>query len=332
MGALGVRLASLAAIVGLALAALFGLAAPAPGSTTADAELLGVPGLDSVTYGHTAAFTARITNTGSVTLKNVTFHNPIPTTEVDGQPQEAIFQSSSCDGTLSATEFSCFLTDRLRSGESLTLTIAWKTPVTGSSSDCPAEGPACMTNTAYWESGPGGPLTFAMGPVATTLLSGNDDSKAGTYALAPCTDPSSPTLATSQDVGPDNPLATSVCAPTLPVNDPLHPGLVTAIEELDHTPSDPGITQVSEICMPQPGTGCDDGNPFVFSPPARFTFVIDNGSLPEGERINKVFHDGVLVSKSKRADPRVVSIKNQKFKGITTVVVQSSTNGSWDFA
>lgn len=329
MGALGIRLAGVAAVVGLATVALFGFAAPAPASTSAEAEMLGVRGLDSVTYGQTVAYTARITNTGNVTLKEVTFRNPIPETIADGEPQQAVFQHASCEGALTETEFSCLVIDKLPAGESLAVTIAWKTPTTGTSSDCPEEGPACMTNSAFWETGPFGPHIFGMGPVVTTFLASNDEASAATYALAACTDPSTPTLATDQAVGPGNPLATSICAPSLPVNNPLNPGLVTSIEELAKSPSDPGTApEASDICIPAPGFDCDQ-TPFVFSPLATFTFVLDNASVTG--RITKVFHNGVLIPKSKRADPRVASIKIQKFKGITTIVVLSSTNGRWTF-
>ena len=82
--------------------------------------------------------------------------------------------------------------------------------------------------------------------------------------------------------------------------------------------------------MPAPTFTCAPGyKPFKFSSLATFTFVLHNDSLDEA--ITKVYHDGVLVSKSNKADPRVVSIKIQPFKGITTVVTQSSTNGQWRF-
>jgi hypothetical protein len=162
----------------------------------------------------------------------------------------------------------------------------------------------------------------------TGLLAQGDASSASTYALAVCTSPSSPTLQTNPALGPGNPLSTSICAPSLPAS---QLGLVTAIDEIPSVPSSPGVTpEVSEICIPAPGFPCDE-TPFVFSPKATFTFVILNSSLPEGEVIDKVFHNGVLVSTNKSHDPYVQSIKVQPFKGITTVVVRSSTNGSWDF-
>lgn len=325
MGGLGVRFAVVAAAAGIAALAMFGLASPAPGATSAEGELRALPGLGAVTYGQLAAFSASVENTGNVTLKNVTLHQPIPTTEVDGEPQEAVFQTAGCAGSVSASEFSCVVTDRLRPGESLAVTIVWKTPSAGSSPDCLSDRP-CLEANGFWESGPGS-STFEMDPAAVELLDGDDPSQAATYALAACTNPSNPTLATDPDVDADNPLATSVCASSLPTS---APGLVTSIEEKEGEESDPGITQVSEICLPSPGTECD-ASPFVFSPLATFTFVVANASLPAGEKIETVYHDGAVVSKSRRADPRVVSIKNEKFKGITTIVVLSSTNGSWRF-
>ena len=325
MRGVGRRLTAVAVVAVLGTVVWLGVAGPAPGSTRAETSLAVVPGLEEVTYGQTAAYVATILNTGGTTLKNVTFNNPIPTTLVDGEPQAALFQSSSCAGSLAATKFTCLAAATLRPGESATVTIAWKTPAAGSSPDCPG-GEPCMKSSGSWTAGW---KTFPMGPVATGLLSGTDESKAATYALSACTDPSNPTLVTNQALSADNPLATSICAPNLPV-DPAHPGLVTAIEERDHAPSDPGVTQVSEICIPAPSFACDE-TPFVFSSLATFTFQILNSSLPQGEVIDKVFHDGVLVSTRPRDDPHVVNIKNQKYKGFTTVIVQSSTNGIWDF-
>jgi uncharacterized repeat protein (TIGR01451 family) len=308
----------------LAIAAWLGTAGPAPGSTRAEATLSVVPGLEAVNYGQTAAYVTTIVNTGGTTLKNVSFHMPIPKTLDDGQPQPATFQSASCTGTVSATEFACTVATAIPPGQSAAVTVAWKTPGAGSSTDCPSSEP-CMTASGVWRMSQ--PRTFPVGPVGTELLSQTDDSKAATYATSACANPSAPTLQTNQALAADNPLATSVCAPNLPAD---RPGLVTNIAERDHLPSDPGITQVSDICIPAPSTPCG-GTPFVFSTPATFTFQILNASLPPGEKIDKVFHNGVLVSTRPRDDPHVEIIKIQAYKGITTVVVKSSTNGSWDF-
>lgn len=290
MGGVGVRYAVVAAAAGIAAIAAFGLAAPAPGATGADASLSPLPGLDAVTYGRVAAYSARIENTGNVTLKNVTLHNPTPSTVVGGQPQPATFESASCAGTATAAEFSCVAAARLGPGESVAVTVAWTTPAGGSSTGCATT--PCLVNSAFWRSGT---RTLTMDPAETELLSSDDPSRAATYTSEVCTDPSSPTVATDPDVSVSNPLATSVCAPSLPA-----------------------------------GTACD-ASPFVFSPLATFTFVVANASLPAGETIDTVYHDGVPVSTARNADPRVVRIKNEKFKGITTIVVLSSTNGRWTF-
>lgn len=326
MRGVGKRLTAVAVIAVVGTIAWLGTAGPAPGTTRAEATLAVLPGLEAVTYGQTAAYRSTIVNTGLTTLKNVSFRMSIPKTLVDGSPQPAAFQSASCTGTVSATEFACTVSSAVPPGQSAAVTIAWRTPGAGSSADCPVDEP-CLTASGIWLMSQ--PRTFPVGPVGTELLSGSDENKAATYALTTCTDPSNPTLATNPALSADNPLATSVCIPSLPT-DPLQKGVVTSIEERDRTPSDPGVTQVSDICIPAPTFACDQA-PFVFSSFGTFTFQILNSSLPEGTAITKVFHDGALVSTRPRDDPHVVIIKNQKFKGITTVIVQSTRNGSWGF-
>ena len=313
-----VRLAVVIVIGSAVATALFGVAADAPASgTPPTVEMRVVTGLDEVTYGRNAAYDATIVNSGSSTLKNVRFVNPVPTTEADGETLAAIFQDSSCSGVSTTVEFSCGVADRLRRGESRTVRIVWKTPGAGASSDCPSEPSVCMTNSAFFQVGS---KEFPMGPVATGLLAADDPNKVAGYPLAACTDPSSPTVFTFPMIGPGNPLTTSVCA-AIPEE-----GLPVTVEETPREPGDPGIApETSEICMP---AGCG-GSPFVFSSLATFTFVLDNKSF-SGE-IKKVFHDGALVSTRPRDDPHVVRIKRENFKGITTVVVESSTNGQWNF-
>ena len=106
---------------------------------------------------------------------------------------------------------------------------------------------------------------------------------------------------------------------------------MTSIDELPSSVSDPGVApEASEICIPAPLADCDLA-PFSFSPKATFTFLILNSSLPPGEVVDQVFHNGVLVSTSSSADPYVKNIKVDRAKGITKVVVKSSENGRWNF-
>jgi hypothetical protein len=329
------------ALVAAAGAALVGIGvgqAPA-GNRDAVVQLVGVPGPDHVTYGESVASAASILNPGTSTYTHVTFHNPIPTTIVDGAPVQATFKEASCQGVLTATEFVCDEVAQVMPGQTATVTVVWQTPSAGSSANCPASTPTCMTNSAYWtikegEGNPGsaGPDTFFMGPVVTALLVPGASS-AGAYALSACSDPGTPTLETDPDLGPGNPLSTAVCASSLPVGDPFNPGLAVSIDERNHTPSDPGVTQVSEICIPAPGAACSDPGyaPWVFSPFATFSFEIDNRSLPKGYKITKVFHDGVPVPFDPSADPHVVSITVDHKNKITNAVVEGSTNGHWTF-
>jgi hypothetical protein len=276
-------------------------------------------GLESATYGRNAAFVARITNDNPKALRGVVVSTPIPATSGGA----AAFVAATCAGTLSATDYTCAI-DRVRAGETLAFTFVWQVPGSGSSSDCPGADP-CMTSSATFTVDAVG---YPAGPAATSLLSSSSDSSAGTYATSTCTSPSSPTLATNPALGPGNPLSTSICAPSLPAG---VPGLVTSIDEVPKLPSDPGVSpETSVICIPSPLADCDV-TPFVFSPKATFTFVLLNSSLPPGEVIDEVYHDGVLVTTDRNADRYVASIKVQRRKGITTVVVKSSTNGEWRF-
>ncbi len=234
----------------------------------------------------------------------------------------ATLLSATCTGTLSASELVCNPIDRVKGGESASITTVWKVPSSGSSAGCPTADPCLATSGAFQV----GAASYPAGPASTALLAQGDASSAATYAMTACTASSGPTLQTNLILGPGNPLSTSICAPTLPAN---APGLVTAIDEVPSGP--PGnAPEASEICIPAPTTPCNAA-PFVFSPKATFTFVLLNSSLPAGEVIDKVYHDDVLLTTDRSADRYVVSIKVQPFKGITTVVVKSSTNGSWKF-
>lgn len=318
------RIAAVVAVGSVVAVALFGAAAPAPaGNRGPLSELAVVAGLDEVTAGQGVALIAKLVNRQKSTFTDVRFSAPIPagsTLTTTDCPQFELLPAEN------PSEFLCHWGHQLRAGDTAKVVYVVETP---------ADGGSTFTGSGAWlikEGGQqsGAPDTFPTNDVVVPLIAANNPSKAGAYVTTSCTDPSSPTLATSQALGPDNPLSTSVCAPNLPV---ATLGLPTSILERDALPSDPGVTQVSEVCMPAPTFGCDPGyTPFVFSSVATFTFVIRNASLPAGETIDKVFHDGVLVSKNSRADPRVVSIKVQPFKGITTVVTQSSTNGSWTFS
>jgi hypothetical protein len=305
------------AIVGvIAALALFGLASPAPANNRQPISTLAlVSGLSDVTAGQPVALSATLENRQNSTFTDVRYEAAIP--------EGTSFLSTDCpDFQATATQFVCNWGHQLRA--KATAKIVYVLTTSG--------GAGSFTTSGAWiikegSADSGAPDTFPTNALAVSILSQDDPNKAGSYATTACASTETPTVQTFQTLSADNPLSTSVCAPNLPQN---VLGLPASVNERDGVPSEPGISQVSEVCMPAPTFSCAPGyKPFKFSSLATFTFVLRNDSL-DGT-ISKVYHDNVLVPKSNKADPRVVSIKVQPFKGITTVVTQSSTNGSWRF-
>jgi hypothetical protein len=325
-------MATIAAVVAVSAVGLLVIAvgtAPA-GNRDPVPTLIGFPGPGEVTYGQNVAYTATLPNEQSSSFTHVQFHNPIPATT--GGP--AILKYASCPGQLTATEFVC---DEISVGAGTTakVTIVWETPPSGSSSNCPSL-PVCMTNSTFWtikegtgKPGSSGPDTFQSPLVETGLLVVPDFVEAGGYALNACTNPATQkSLETNAAVGPTNKLATKVCASTVP--DELHdPGVAIEIDEAIG-PFNKGVTESSSICIPAPGKSCGTTSflPWIFTPPATFTFTIDNTTLPSGEKIDQVFHDGVLDAN----DPDFTCAISVVNKTKTTIVTcQSADNGWWDF-
>lgn len=323
--------------------ALAVVAADAPANNrNPSAVLTGLPGPTAVTYGKNIAYTATLENTGKSMFTKVRFFNPIPTATLNGTTYPATFKYASCPGTLTATAFVCDEIPQLGSKQTARVTIVWGTPTAeGSSSTGCALSAACLTNRVVWtikegtgNPGSAGPDTFESNTVETRLLVVPDDRQAGGYPLSACTDPASQTtLQTNPSVSTSNPIATRVCAPKMPANDVFNPGLVVVIEEGPKLPGEPGVTDVSEICIPQAGLTCPSSTPFPFdaAKPATFTFTIANSSLPKGVKITKVYDDGAPVSTNKAVFPHVESIKIDNKTKTTIVVVKALENGRWGF-
>jgi hypothetical protein len=305
------------AIVGVVAAlALFGLASPAPANNRDPISSLAlVSGLTDVTAGQPVALSATLENRQSSTFTDVRYEAPIPA--------GTTFQSTDCPAfQATATQFVCHWGHQLRA--KATAKIVYVLTTSGDAGSFTTAGAWIIKEGA---ANSGAPDTFPTNALAVSILSQDNPNKAGAYATTACANTATPTVQTFQTLSADNPLSTSVCAPNLPQNTL---GLPASVNERDGLPAEPGISQVSEVCMPAPTFSCAPGyTPFKFSSLATFTFVLRNDSL-DGT-ISKVYHDNVLVPKSNKADPRVVSIKVQPFKGITTVVTQSSSNGQWRF-
>ena len=310
------RLVAVGIVAVVAAIALFGLAAPAPANNRQPISLLAlVAGLSDITAGQPVALSATLENRQSSTFTDVRYEAPIPA--------GTTFQSSDCpDPEVTATQFACNWGHQLRA--KATAKVVYVLTTTGGASSFTTAG-AWIIKEGSADSG--APDTFPTNDLPVSVVAQDNPNKAGAYATTACANTATPTVQTFQDLSSDNPLSTSVCAPNLPQN---VLGLPASVNEREGLASEPGKSQVSEVCMPAPTFSCAPGyTPFKFSTLATFTFVVRNDSV-DGT-ISKAYHDGVLVPKSNKADPRVVSIKVQPFKGITTIVTQSSTNGSWRF-
>ncbi len=334
MKARRVRFVSGLALVGsIAAVAVAIVATTAPaGNRDPVSTLLVSPGPAQVTSGQNVALTASLFNNQKSTFTDVRFRLLIPA--------GAEFKMTDCPQyqlVENPAEFICFWGAQLRAGATATVLVVLQTPSTGTS--MPVSGTWAIKEGSQTKGG--GPDTFPTNSVAVSLIAANDAGRAGGFATTACTNTATPTLATNPVLGPGNPLATSVCAPNLPTVP--FPGIVAAIAESNRTATDPGVTQVSDICLPAPGFGCG-ATPFIFSPLATFTFRIDNTALPpvctgdddddddcKLRKITQVFDGLDLVSSSPTADPRVVSITFDSQTMITTVVVEASTNGKWTF-
>ena len=313
----------------------FAVASAPAGNRDPLSTLEASPGPAEVTLGQNVAVTATLVNRQSSTFTDVRFRLPLPA-------GVTVTNTTCTDSQVLAGEFSCKWGHQLRAGATATVVLVLRTPTTGSS----------LNLSGTWsikEGSQGGNDTFETNPAPVGLITASNAQKAGGFSTTACTTPSgTPTIATNQAVGANNPLTTSVCAPNLPIV-PVT-GIAASLNERNKQSGEAGVTQISDICLPAPGAACG-GAPFHFSTPATFTFKINNASFVLScsnsvgfmsaagsqygggctKKITKVFHDDVLVSSSSTADPRVVSITLSSDKKVSTVVVASSENGRWGF-
>ena len=356
--------ASLLALLVLVALGLFALAGTAGSAKNPNALSVGVVDLapSEVTYGQNIAMRLTVTNVGANPWNKVVVLDPSPTTTVpDGDDPDSLpdtlrstLKKLVCPGTTtnvagSTDDVSCDL-GTLEPDGVRTLILVWQTPAAGTAAACPAGVTACIKNvvtvkgnegSAGPDAGPSQHVDTFTAEVVTTLLDtpGADKRRAGTYALDPCTTPATPTLSTNANVGTDNPLATSVCAPSV-LDLPDDPGLQAYVAELDA----PGQDQVSHICLPAAGFSCfDEAGDFVpagyaplqFADFATFTFTFTTKSYKGTlEVLYDRDEDGdfeLVSSFDPTADPHLVSVTEDKIAKTTTVVVQSKQNGGWDF-
>jgi hypothetical protein len=336
------------ALLAVSVASVLAVAAgTAPaGNRDPVSALAATPGPAQVTYGQGVALTATLENSQKSTFTDVRFLLPLPS--------GTSLRSSTCASqTVSGGQLTCYWGHQLRARKTATVVVVLGTP---------ASGPSPLNLTGKWTikeglQDAGAPDTFPTNSVAVSLLSASDPNMAGGFTSTSCVGSSgAPTIATPVVTplgGPGGPLSTAVCAqnlPTAPVT-----GIAASIVERAGTTGEPGVSQVSDICLPAPGASCA-GTPFSFSPRATFTFVVDNVSLPKVcvsgatyhggggttcslRLVTKVFHTteaGVWQQVPKCSggtppDPCYTSIAFNSWKKVTTITVTASENGQWRF-
>jgi hypothetical protein len=343
-------MASLAAVVALGAVGLFLLAvgtAPA-GNRTPTVTFDDFPGPDEVTFGKNVAYTTSLQNTESSNYTHVFFRMPAPTTKVSGATLFAQLVYASCEPTRTSFPtfgagdiYECPEIASIPAGSApVRVTLVWRTPTVDTSSlSCsnPAVTDCVLTATGAWaikENQPGSNDTF---PVPTdepaeltTLLLQPDEKKSGGYALntvsaANC-NTTTANLVTNLSVGATNKIATAVCASTKPTGDALNPGLVIEIDE-GVAPYGGGFTDMSSICIPDPGLTCpvSIANTWDFTTPATHIFKIPEVDFPKGEKLDTAYHNGVLYT-----DYPCTFVRDNKTK-IWTVTCPTDENGDWRF-
>jgi hypothetical protein len=342
MRARGKAFTSIVAVLTVSAVAVLALAvgsAPA-GNRNPDIVFDDFPGPDEVTFGQNVAYTASLENTGGSMFTHVVFRMNKPSTKVNGQTLYAELLYASCEPNgppfagLTATGYQCPEIAQVPSGSDPVVNrLVWRTPSTSASGlSCanPVVTDCVLTATGAWaikENQPGSNDTF---PVAesTDLLLQPNPTKSGGYALttvAPgACSTASANLVTNLAVDASNKIATAVCASTKPVGDTLNPGLVIEIDE-GVTPYGAGFTEMSSICIPNPGLSCpvSDDDTWTFSPAATHIFKVPEIGFPKGEKLDLAFHNG-------QPHAGCSFVKENKTK-IWTVTCPAAKNGDWRF-
>ncbi len=351
------------AIVGAAAIVSVGGAGNRDAVVTFDA----VPGPAKVTSGQALSYTSTFKYAGRNTATHLEFHMTVPTVTIDSTTSPATLVAASCSATIKNGELVCGF-DQVKGGsQPVQATVVWQSPQIESSCE------ACLTTTGFWrikerdnddnghrrdddkghgqddenDTFPAGGIT-----VTATLLADDDPNKAGSFETGACADPlGEGSLSTDPNVDAANPVSTTFCLPTFATS-PTALGVAATIDEGPAVSGDPGHPALgrSVVCIAGLGQACGaEGSytPFDFGTvnPVRFVFRISAAALAKGDKITKVFHNGVALPKcpSTNANGCVVSITPPTTKssyskhggppptnkGIWTIVATAPTNGSW---
>ena len=364
--------AGLAGLMLVTLFGVAAATAPA-GNRSPVPGLVEFPGPEEVSFGENVAYTASLLNNQSSNFSHVQYRHKVPTTG-PGATATLIYASCDPNRTSWVPDADGFYTcpeiSQVPAGTTAKVVLVFRTPGTsdgvGDNVTCSTATKNCLlTSNGYWlikegtgKPGSSGPDTFPPldGPpltVTTDLLGAAPDlTKARGFILDECTTGTSLETSVSVPVGPNNKLQTEICATSVP-NQLLHPGLLVHLDESATAPLPPGlekrITEVAFVCMPAPPSTSPPNSgvcpstpgyfnpgylPWVFEDNATFKFTIDNRSLPSGEKIDVIRHNGAILldCDDPAAEPTcVVDIDVNNQLKVTVVIAEGPTQGGWDF-
>jgi Domain of unknown function DUF11 len=320
----------------LAVAALGGAAAPGgavpPALTVTKTNLPG-----SVTRGYNVLFTLTVAN-GPTAANHVTVTDPAPTNPFPAGT--TVLSATTTLGTCSslpagATSVTCDL-GSMTAGQTATLKIKVKTTTDTSLNSFRNVAQASLNEGGNDKESPAKHVDTFSNFVDTSLIAAGDPLFAQGYFDTGCdaSNPNDPSLiGTNPNVGTGNLQATQACVPD------VGGGTTITVGETPDTPSSPGRSETSTICVPIGGGPCS--NPLAFSTPATFKFTLDPSQFLNNWNYKQiiVYDDGVVVDAFCLADGSLPSGKNvckfpptqDKNTKVVTQVVKSLSNGEWNF-
>jgi len=325
------------------LAAAIAVAGGSAGNRDMDGTLVAVPGPGAVNYGENIAYEATFTNraSNSAVFTQTTFVMQPPVGPGGAKATPA--RESCANGGFGAGDVLTCEFGQVQPGQTVTLTVVWTVPagVDGCTD--------CLEADGDWFIKEGKPTNgneslhveeFAdLIGVNETVESVNGNHRAGGYELQGCSSGSETNLTTNPSINVSkNPVVTSFCLPASFVAPDAAGGVASTITE----PSGgANFARQSEVCIAEVGQNCPGGAAKKFADKITFTFLVAADALPNGFKIEKIFHNSTLaalpmcgtLAAATSVNGCVVSITPPKGPGLKVwkIVAQADTNGPWSW-
>lgn len=334
------RLAWIAAVVAAFATAAVVVGVGSAGLRAAEVTFDAFPGPAEVSFGENIAYRFTFKNISGATLTHVQAHQRYPVaqglfaTPVDSTCPSTPTTISTPDGP----EWICDFGNQAADAAPLALTVVWQVPTLPSNTNCIdcLDTNGRFTVDEHTNDVDDGNDAFPPGGITVTasLLAsgagGTELLRAGGYETAPasCADPTGPgNLRTNPVISLTNPVSTTICLP------PFSPS-ATDLGHAATLTEFAGDVHSSNVCVAALGTNCPTTVALAanFAPDfATHIFRIADAALEKGDKIEQVFHNGVLLSACPDTNVNgcVVSITLDNKTKVWTIVALSPTNGEW---